>query len=41
MAKELAGNMPNAALVLFEHSAHFPDIEDTEIYAMIIKEFLL
>ncbi|MEI4829647.1 alpha/beta fold hydrolase [Bacillus sp. FJAT-53711] len=41
MTKELAGNMPNAALALFEHSAHFPDIEEREIYAMTIKEFLL
>ncbi|MGG2095079.1 alpha/beta fold hydrolase [Bacillus sp. S13(2024)] len=41
MTKELAGNMPNTVLALFEHSAHFPDIEETETYAMIVKQFLL
>ncbi|PFA22694.1 MULTISPECIES: alpha/beta fold hydrolase [Bacillus cereus group] len=41
MTKELASNMPNATFALFEHSAHFPDMEETEAYAMTIKKFLL
>ncbi|WP_035435752.1 alpha/beta fold hydrolase [Bacillus sp. UNC322MFChir4.1] len=40
MAKELAKNMPNVSFAFFEHSAHFPDIEETKMYAMTIKEFL-
>lgn len=40
MAKELAKNMPNATFSFFEHSAHFPDIEETKIYAMAIKDFI-
>ena len=40
MAKELAKNMQNASFACFEHSAHFPDIEETETYAIAIKMFL-
>lgn len=40
MAKELANNMSNASFSFFEHSAHFPDIEETEAYATVIKKFL-
>lgn len=40
MAKELANNMQNVSFAFFEHSAHFPDIEETETYAIAIKKFL-
>jgi proline iminopeptidase len=33
-------NLPNSTLVVFEKSAHFPDLEETERFAEVINEFL-
>lgn len=41
MTKELAVHINNATFTLFEHSVHFPDIEETKTYAMTVKQFLL
>lgn len=40
LVKRLATTLPDARLVLFEHSAHFPDIEETEHYAHVVLKFL-
>jgi proline iminopeptidase len=39
-ARDLARVMPRARLVLFEHSAHFPDMEEPGKYAAAVREFL-
>lgn len=41
ICRDVYSQLPNGKLVIFEHSAHFPDIEETEKYAKAIKEFLL
>lgn len=38
--RDVAATVPNARLVVFENSAHFPDIEEPERYAAVVKEFL-
>ncbi|MGZ3456941.1 MAG: alpha/beta fold hydrolase [Archangium sp.] len=39
-ARDLARVMPRARLVLFERSAHFPDMEEPGKYAAAVREFL-
>jgi proline iminopeptidase len=39
-ARDLARVMPHARLVLFERSAHFPDMEEPGKYAAAVREFL-
>lgn len=36
----LANNIPRAAIKVFHESAHFPDIEETELYIHTIKSFI-
>lgn len=38
--RDIAGLIPNARLALFEHSAHFPDMEESEKYAQVVYDFL-
>lgn len=38
--RDLTDVFSNAGLVVFEHSAHFPDIEETHKYAESVKRFL-
>ena len=40
MLADMARRLPNAQLQLFEHSAHFPDIEETQLYARAALAFL-
>jgi proline iminopeptidase len=39
-ARDLVRVLPHARLVLFEHSAHFPDMEEPARYAPTVREFL-
>lgn len=38
--RDLAALIPGARLVVFEHSAHFPEIEEPERYANEVRRFL-
>jgi len=38
--RDFACKIPNSKLVIFEKSAHFPDIEEPEKYAKIVREFI-
>ncbi|MFC4637915.1 alpha/beta fold hydrolase [Deinococcus hohokamensis] len=38
--ERLAEGLTDARLVLFEHSAHFPDLEETERYTRAVVDFL-
>lgn len=38
--RRVAGHLPHAALVVFEHSAHFPDIEETGLFVETVLGFL-
>ena len=38
--REVAELLPNSSFAIFEHSAHFPDIEETNLYCKIISDFL-
>ncbi|MHA1560591.1 MAG: alpha/beta fold hydrolase [Promethearchaeota archaeon] len=40
LSRDFACKIPNSKLVIFEKSAHFPDIEEPEKYAKIVKEFI-
>lgn len=40
LCRDFASKMPNSKLIIFEKSAHFPDIEESEKYANIIKDFI-
>ncbi len=40
VCKEAAARIPSARLVIFERSAHFPEMEEPERYAAMIREFL-
>lgn len=39
-SQQVAGALPNAHLAVFEHSAHFPDIEESFLYARTVLNFL-
>ena len=39
-ARDVVARLQDANLVLFERSAHFPDIEEPEKYAAMVKGFL-
>ena len=41
LSRDFRDKIPNSQLVIFENSAHFPDIEESERYASTIKEFIL
>lgn len=38
--RDVAAALPKARLVIFENSAHFPDIEESERYAVVVRDFL-
>jgi proline iminopeptidase len=38
--RDVAALIPNSSFVLFEHSAHFPEIEEPERFEAVIKTFL-
>jgi proline iminopeptidase len=38
--RDVAALIPNSSFVLFEHSAHFPEIEEPERFESVIKTFL-
>jgi proline iminopeptidase len=38
--RDVAALIPNSRFVLFEHSAHFPEIEEPERFESVIKTFL-
>lgn len=40
LLREMAGQLPDARLHIFDHSAHFPDVEETEAYAREVLRFL-
>ena len=40
LSRDFASKIPNSKFVIFEKSAHFPDIEEPEKYAKTIKEFI-
>ncbi len=39
LCARLVESMPQASLVVFEHSAHFPDLEEPELYTATIHDF--
>lgn len=41
LVRDVAGRLPHSELVIFERSAHFPDIEEPERYAPVVEDFLL
>jgi proline iminopeptidase len=40
VADTIRGKLPHCGLILFEHSAHFPDLEETGRYVQEIESFL-
>ncbi|EEL84282.1 Proline iminopeptidase [Bacillus cereus AH1272] len=40
MSKRITSHMKNSKLIIFENSAHFPDIEETDNVCEAIIEFL-
>ncbi|MER3552995.1 MAG: hypothetical protein C4331_01195 [Meiothermus sp.] len=38
--RDLAQTLPNTRLEVFNQSAHFPDIEETEKYAEVVQQFI-
>ena len=40
ICRDVSMGIAKAKLVIFEHSAHFPDIEETEKYADVVQRFL-
>jgi len=40
LCRDFASKIPNSKLFIFEKSAHFPDIEESEKYAQIVKDFI-
>lgn len=40
LAETIHRGIPNSELVIFEHSAHFPHIEETERYLQVLEAFL-
>ena len=38
--REVAELLPNSSFVVFEYSAHFPDIEETNLYCKTVSDFL-
>ena len=40
LAETIHHGIPGSELVIFEHSAHFPHIEETERYLQVLDEFL-
>jgi proline iminopeptidase len=41
ICRDVATLIPQGRLVVFEQSAHFPDMEETEEYAQTVQQFLL
>ncbi len=39
-AEELAAGIPGARLVIFEHSGHSPQVEESEAYLRVVREFV-
>lgn len=40
LAETIQRGIPGSELIIFEHSAHFPHIEEAEWYLQILDEFL-
>ncbi len=40
LGREVAELLSNSSFVVFEHSAHFPDIEERPLYCQIVSDFL-
>jgi proline iminopeptidase len=40
LAETIQQGIPESELVIFEHSAHFPHIEETERYLQVLNAFL-
>jgi proline-specific peptidase len=40
LAETIQQGIPGSELVIFEHSAHFPHIEETDLYLLVVGEFL-
>jgi proline-specific peptidase len=40
LAETIQHGIPDSELFIFEHSAHFPHIEETELYLQVLEEFL-
>ena len=40
MAQRTAGSIPGARLEVFEHSRHFPFIEEPEKFLSVMREFI-
>jgi len=40
LTRDFANNIPHSKLVIFEQSAHFPDIEESDKYAKVVKDFI-
>ncbi|WP_421378251.1 alpha/beta fold hydrolase [Bacillus salacetis] len=40
ISKIIERNLPDSRMVIFENSAHFPDLEETEKFVEVIAEFL-
>lgn len=41
LSRDFADKISHSKLVIFENSAHFPDIEESEKYADVIKDFII
>jgi proline iminopeptidase len=39
-SEELAEVLPNGELVVFEHSGHSPQLEETDRYLGVVRDFL-
>jgi proline iminopeptidase len=40
LQRELAGQLPSAKLAVFQESAHFPDMEEPELFTASVRRFL-
>ena len=40
LTRDFANNIPHSKLMIFEQSAHFPDIEESDKYAKAVKDFI-
>lgn len=41
LCRDFTSKIPNSKLIIFEKSAHFPDIEESEKYAQLVEDFIL
>ncbi len=40
LCRDFSSKIPNSKLIIFEKSAHFPDIEESEKYAQLVEDFI-